>query len=147
MTRTVALTFFVAVALLARSGPTFAEPVAGSDRMLCTAQQVSVCAPFEECRSGSPVDWNLPDFVVVDVAAKMLSTTPSNERPRASAIPHLQREQGVLYLQGMENGRAFTIVIVEESGDMSATVSTPNANISVYGACTPLPAEPPKNSP
>jgi hypothetical protein len=115
------------------------EKVTGSDRMLCTAQQVSVCAPFEECRSGSAVDWNLPDFLVVDVAAKTLSTTATNERPRASTIPHFQRDEGVLYLQGVESGRAFSIVIVEETGDMSASLSTPNANISVYGACTALP--------
>jgi hypothetical protein len=147
MNRIVALTLFIAIAVWGAAGAIYAEPVAGRDRMLCTAQQVSFCAPFEECRSGSPVDWNLPDFVVVDVAAKMLSTTASNEKPRASAIPHLQRDQGALYLQGMENGRAFTIMIVEESGDMSATVSTPNANISIYGVCTPLPVASPKSGP
>ena len=139
--------WFAALLIGAVAAPILAEPVAGSDRMLCTAQQVSYCAPFEECRSGSPVDWNLPDFIVVDVAAKMLSTTAANERPRASAFPHLKRENGVLYLQGMENGRAFTIVIVDESGDMSATISTPAANISVYGVCTPLPVSSPKTGP
>jgi hypothetical protein len=96
MIRQVRFTLLVAFGVWPGSDPILAEPVAGSDSMLCTAQQISVCAPFEECRSGLPVEWNLPDFVVVDVAAKTLSTTAANQRPRASTIPHLQRDQGVL---------------------------------------------------
>jgi hypothetical protein len=40
--------------------------VSDSDRILCTAQRVALCPPFDECRTGTPVDWNLRDFVVVD---------------------------------------------------------------------------------
>lgn len=109
--------------------------------MLCTVQQVTVCAPFAECSMESPLDWSLPDFIVVDLAAKSLSTTGATERPRASPISHLLRLEGHLFLQGVENKRAFSIVIAEETGELSAAVSTPDVNVSIYGICTPLPIQ------
>lgn len=123
--------------------PASAESVSGAERMLCTVQEVAVCPPQAECAAGSPLDWNVPDFIVVDVAAKRLSTTASNERPRATTASHLERDQGVLFLQGVENSRAYSIVIDEATGELSAAVSAPAANISVYGVCTSLPITPP----
>jgi hypothetical protein len=131
------------VAVLVAVAPVAAERVSGADRLLCAAQQVTVCTPFAECSTGPSVDVDLPDFVVVDIAAKTLSTTAANERPRASPVRYLEREDGHIFLQGLENQRAFSIVVVEETGELSAAVSTTDLNISVYGVCTPLPAEKP----
>jgi hypothetical protein len=137
-----AMILAAATALIA-TGPAAAEGVGGIDRMLCTVQQVSICAPFADCMPGSPLDWDLPDFVVIDVAAKTLSTTAASERPRASAVRHLERDHGHLFLQGVENKRAFSIVIVEETGELSAAVSMADLNLSIYGVCTPMPVERP----
>jgi hypothetical protein len=126
------------------SGSARAEDVSGRDRMLCTVQQVNQCAPFVECDTASPLDWGVPDFVVIDVAAKTLSTTASSERPRRSPVRHLERQDGQVFLQGVENGRAFTIVVVEATGELSAAVSKADLNLSIYGVCTPLPVEPPR---
>lgn len=120
-----------------------AENIAGANQMVCTAQHISFCPPFDACQAGSPVDWNVPDFLVVDVAAKTLSTTGSAEKPRATSMQHVSREEDVLYLQGVENQRAYSIVIVEATGELAAAVSTPAANISIYGICTPLPVAAP----
>jgi hypothetical protein len=122
--------------------PTAAENVGGANQMVCTAQHISFCPPFDACQAGSPVDWNVPDFLVVDVAAKTLSTTGSAEQPRATSMQHVSRDEGVLYLQGVENKRAYSIAIVEATGELAAAVSTPAANISIYGICTPLPVTP-----
>jgi hypothetical protein len=120
-----------------------AENIAGANQMVCTAQHISFCPPFDTCQAGSPVDWNVPDFLVVDVAAKTLSTTGSAEEPRATTMQHVSRDEGSLYLQGVENQRAYSIVIVEATGELAAAVSTPAANISIYGICTPLPVAAP----
>lgn len=132
------------IAALAAAGPAAAESVSGIDRMLCATQQVTLCAPFAECEAVSPLDWEVPTFVVVDVAARMLSTTTGAPgRPRLTPVRHLERIEGELFLQGVENKRAFSIIVVEETGEMTAVISTADLNLSINGVCTPLPVEKP----
>ena len=46
--------------------------------------------------------------------------------------------EGNIILQGVENGRGWSIVISEETGKMSATVAGDEIGFIVFGACTPL---------
>jgi hypothetical protein len=117
--------------------------VTGADRILCVPQEIAFCPPGDECVEGAPADWNVPDFLILDVPAKRLSTTGAVERPRATTVGRLERADGMIVLQGVENQRAYSIQIHEESGELSAAVSTPAANISIYGVCTAVPVEPP----
>ena len=57
---------------------------------------------------------------------------------RATPIKNLHREDGLIFLQGVEMGRAFSFVIQEETGDLSAAVAREDVTVSVFGACTPL---------
>jgi hypothetical protein len=41
-------------------------------------------------------------------------------------------------MQWMHNGRGWTLVISEESGKMSATISDDQVGFVLFGACTPL---------
>ena len=50
----------------------------------------------------------------------------------------LRRENGVIVIQGMELGRAFSIVVSENLGSMSASIAAEDLTVSVFGACTPL---------
>ena len=43
---------------------------------------------------------------------------------------------GLIYLQGIEGRRAFSIVVDEESGRMTVAVSRDGISVSVFGACT-----------
>jgi hypothetical protein len=131
------------VVALAAAGPAAAESVSGIDRMLCAAQQVTLCAPFAECEAAAPLDWEVPTFVVVDLATKMLSTTGAAGRPRLSPVRYLERIEGELFLQGVENKRAFSVIVVEETGEMTAVISTADLNLLINGVCTPLPVEKP----
>jgi hypothetical protein len=40
-------------------------------------------------------------------------------------------------LQGYENGRAFSFMIDEATGDVTAAVARETVAVSVFGACTP----------
>jgi hypothetical protein len=46
-----------------------ADDLTGSSSFLCTAQSANVCAADGECVSGAPWRWNIPQFIVVDLAA------------------------------------------------------------------------------
>jgi len=45
-----------------------------------------------------------------------------------------------IVLQGVENGRAYSIAIEESTGRMTAAVVREWLGVVVFGQCTPLPA-------
>jgi hypothetical protein len=115
-----------------------ADDVTGSNRILCTAVQVTACRDSGDCVVDLPWNLNVPQFIEVDLKAKRLSTTKASGENRATPIDTLRRENGVLVMQGFEKGRAFSIVIVEETGAMSAAVASEGKAVGVFGACTPI---------
>ena len=116
----------------------WADDVTGSNRILCTAVQVTACKDTGDCVVDLPWNLNVPQFIEVDIKAKKLATTKASGENRATPIDTLRRENGVLVLQGFEKGRAFSIVIVEETGAMSAAVASEGKAVGVFGACTPI---------
>ncbi len=49
-----------------------------------------------------------------------------------------EHNPGNLIMQGGEAGRGWTLVISEETGKMSATISEDRVGFVIFGACTPL---------
>ena len=77
----------------------------------------------------------------MDLAAKTLSTTAASGENRSTPIKNLEREEGMIILQGYENGRAFSFVIAEEDGMASIAVARDGLSVAVFGACTPMPSK------
>ena len=119
------------------SAAAYADDLTGADQILCTAVQATICDSGGECETGSPWLWNIPQFVVVDFEQKTLGTTKASGENRTTPIKHLQRTDGLIFLQGVEAGRAFSFVIEEETGTLSAAVARNEITVSVFGACTP----------
>jgi len=114
-----------------------ADSVAGVERILCSLTQVRICDEFGECETGPTWNWNMPSFIQVDLKAKMLSTTPSSADVRRTPITHQVRDRGQIVVQGVENGRAFSLVIAEVDGLATAALALDGFTISAFGACTP----------
>jgi len=135
----VRLVILVAAAGLGLSpSMTRADNLTGASRILCTAVEATVCTPGTGCEMGSPWDFNVPQFIEIDFNQKTLSTTKASAQSRSSPFKNLQREDGKIFLQGVEKGRAFSFVIEESSGDASVAVAREGLTVSVFGACTPL---------
>ena len=49
----------------------------------------------------------------------------------------MTQSEGMLILQGAQNGRGWTINITEASGEAVITVSDPLSGFVLFGACTP----------
>jgi hypothetical protein len=128
----------LAVLLLA-SMPLLADDIRGATRLLCTSVQATVCSMDGDCEIGAPWNWNVPQFIEVDLRGKKLSTTKASGENRSTTIANLQREDGLLFLQGIEQGRAFSFVIQEDTGFASIAVARKDITVSVFGACTPAP--------
>ena len=113
-----------------------ADDLQGVDRMICAASQVQICLELDTCYSATPWELDVPDFVVIDVKKKTVSTTKSSNRDRSTTFSSVAKQSGLIYLQGMEGGRAFSFVIDEATGRMTVAVSRDGLTVSVFGACT-----------
>jgi hypothetical protein len=132
--RCLAIVLFVALtgqALLA-------DDLTGANKLLCTSVQATSCRDDGDCVTDVPWKFKVPQFIEVDLVAKRLSTTKASDENRESPITTLTRADGIIVLQGLELGRAFSFVINEDTGRISATVARDGITVSVFGACTPM---------
>lgn len=113
-----------------------ADNLEGVKEMLCAVSQVQICIENDTCYSALPAELNVPDFVVINPGKKTLKTTKASNQNRSTSFSSVERDNGLIYLQGMENGRAFSFVIDEASGRMTVAISRDGVSVSVFGACT-----------
>lgn len=116
-----------------------ADNVTGSKHLICASALVTQCYARGECETGPPWKWNMLQFVQLDLDKKTISSMPAAAQQKRSPITTLVREQGQILVQGTENGRAFSMVIVEETGQASLAVALDGITASAFGACTPSP--------
>ena len=127
------------VAMLLAVVPSAAEDLSDAEKILCAGVQATYCDTTGDCEIGMPWNWGMPQFVEIHLDDKMMRTTPAAERPRQTPIRTLEREGGEIYIQGVENGRAFSFVIDELGGVASIAIAADGLTVSVFGACTPMP--------
>jgi hypothetical protein len=127
------------VVLMLVTMPAWADDLTGSDRFLCASVQATECVDGGDCGIDLPWNYNIPQFVEVDLGSKRLGTTEASGLNRSTAIDFLRREEGVISLQGAEMGRVYTFVISEPTGRATATIVTEGSAVIIFGACTPFP--------
>jgi hypothetical protein len=126
-----------AVALcVAPFGAVAAGKYDGSTPFLCIPVVVSECGPDGECKRVTADSVNLPQFFKVDVKAQKVH---SEETGRASPVTGIEHLDGNMILQGAQAGRGWTMTIAEETGKMSAAISSGGEGWVVFGACVLLP--------
>lgn len=109
-----------------------AAPMDGSAPMICALSSVTECSRQGDCERVLPEAAEVPTFVRVNVPQKVFSTI---DGARTSPIATVQRANGRLMLQGMQNNRVWGLVINEESGLFSATMGEDDGAIILSGAC------------
>ena len=128
------MTMVLAGLLLA--GTAYADPLTGVDKFVCAASQVQICVEADTCYSASPWELDVPEFVVIDLKKNTISTTKSSGDNRSTAFNKATRDEGKIYLQGVEGGRAFSFVIDEATGFISVAVARDGFVVSIFGSCT-----------
>jgi hypothetical protein len=124
-----------------------ADDLTGTSRFLCVPVQAALCIEDGECAVELPWNVNIPQFIEVDLEMKRLATTKASGENRETAIEHLRRADGTIVFHGFEMGRAFSWVIDERSGRVTAAIATDGIAVSVFGACTPLDEEGKESTP
>lgn len=126
----------IAIALLFIPGVCIADDLSGLDKFLCAPVQVVTCSEGTDCLTLLPWEADMPQFVVIDTRSKLLSTVKGSDENRSTPIQSVVRDDSTIYLQGVEGGRAFSFVIDEPSGLLTASITRDGGTITVYGACT-----------
>lgn len=116
--------------------PALAENVEGVDEIICSAADVKLCFETGECFDASPWELDMPEFVIIDARKKTVSTTEASGQKRSTAFSAIERSEGLIYMQGIENGRAFSFVIDELTGILTASIARDGISVTVFGACT-----------
>ena len=116
-----------------------ADDVTDADRLVCAPIEATRC-DLDGCTTDDPVMMNIPQFLVIDLVNKRLQTTAASGQSRSTPITTLVREDGDVFIQGIEAGRAFSFVIHEASGELNAAVAASGGfSTAIFAACTPLP--------
>jgi hypothetical protein len=108
----------------------------GSAPLICSVIEVFECSLEQDCIEGTVESMNIPQFVRIDFAMNKISTTEEIKEKRESPINNFDRADGMLILQGIQNGRGWSMVIAEETGKMTATASGGGGGFVIFGACT-----------
>ena len=127
----------VLVLSLMLASPVVADILTGIDRMLCVPGPVSSCVVGSGCSYELPEGENIPNFIEVNLKGKTLTTTRASGENRSTPIQHKSRDTGYIYLQGVENGRSYSMVISENSGDLTFVVAADGETATMFGECTP----------
>lgn len=110
-----------------------AQGLDGSGALVCTTNEVVDCAEVEGCEFVSPGMVNLPRFLVVDLDKRELRGDG-----RTTAINTLETGNGLMILQGLQAGRAWSMALSTETGALTGTVAADGFGFVVFGACTTL---------
>ena len=126
-----------AIALLVIAAPALADDLSGAEIFLCAPVQATHCTRDGGCETGPPWMWNIPQFIRIDLEAERVTTTRASEENRSTPIQQITRDSGLIFLQGVENGRAYSFVIAPETGMASFSVAADGLSVAAFGACTP----------
>ena len=133
------MTYKIPVLILAlmSAAPVASDVLKDSNRVLCVPGSVNHCVNGKGCNSELPERENIPEFIEVDLKSKTLSTTRASGENRVTPIQNQSREAGYIFLQGVENGRTFSMVISENTGDLTFVIATDGETAAMFGDCTP----------
>lgn len=135
------MTIVLAMVGVLAAATSAADDLRGADRLLCVPVQATLCVEDGECTVELPWNVNIPQFIEVDLTAKRLATTAASAENRATPIEHLSRGDGVIVFHGFEMGRAFSWVVDEVTGHVTAAMAADGVAVAVFGVCTPIEGE------
>ena len=117
-------------------GTAGAAELDGSAPFICVVMGLTECDRWGACEPVGRDVLELPPFVRVNVAAKALEAMDGSGRKTAIHSSALVTEKARLILQGGENGRAWSLVIDQKTGEMTAAVADHDGGFLIAGVCT-----------
>lgn len=129
--------YLACMVLTVAVGDASADDLAGTRNLLCTVLDTHVCIEASGCVTVLAEDLNIPRFIRVDTKTGILSTTPASDENRETKAESVKRENGQIVLQGVEEGRAFSLFIHEPDGFSTFASAADGRSVTAFGVCTP----------
>lgn len=114
-----------------------ADSLSGARHLLCSTLSSDICLQDEGCMAVHVTDLNIPRFIKVDTRTGKLATTQASGENRETTAASTARDDGQIILQGVEQGRAFSLYVNEANGDATFVSASDGASVTVFAACTP----------
>jgi hypothetical protein len=111
----------------------FAGEYDGSKPMLCAIIDVYECTIENACQPLKPSDLMIPRFLHIDVKKKVITGKLEDGTLRSVDINVISHEVENLILQGNQSGRAWSMVIQEETGKTTFNVSEKGVSVVCFG--------------
>lgn len=136
MIRLQAAVLCVVAACLGVTGPAAAAgKYDGSAPMICAVTSMVECTADGRCERSAPEEGNnLPTFLRVDVKGGNLTANDGSGRKTDIKTSSVVGEQ--LMLQGIDNGKAWNMVIGSGTGRWSGSVVENDGSFAIFGSCT-----------
>jgi len=134
MNRFTGILFFVLITMTPQQ--IIAATYDGSAPLICAIIEAFECSVKNDCTESTAEELNMPQFLRLDFKNNRILTPEKSEVNKETAIKNLEHDKGMLVLQGIENGRGWNIVIAEDTGKMSASISENTGGFVIFGACT-----------
>ena len=107
----------------------------GSKPLILAVTETFECGPGGECQRGTAMSVDIPHFFKIDFKEKKISGKRADGQLRTTEIMNMARIDGKLILQGVQEGKAWNMVISESDGMATITVSDNQAGFVIFGAC------------
>jgi hypothetical protein len=122
--------------LLAVAGSANAASLADSDgTLICAVVDLASCGPGEGCTRETSESINAPQLLTVDRKAHVITAQRPDGALLSSNIDRATQEQGLLVLDGVQNGLSWTMTIAGGSGHMSLSAIGDSEAYTVFGSC------------
>lgn len=128
--------FLFALFLCGASGDSATAAFDGSSPLLCVPIEIMECGAGEGCVEASAETVSIPQFIRIDFQKKTAGGTLESGAIREVVIERMERENGMLVLQGGQQGRGWSVTVGEETGKMTLTASGDRFGFIIFGACT-----------
>ena len=115
-----------------------AEPENEAGLICSTTHTVECDGTDEECHQGGGDTINFPRFFRVDFNKREMHILDPGRRGEVTQVTHIARSEsrGWIILQGVEEGRPWSMSITEKTGRFSLVINEDDAAFNVFGACT-----------
>ncbi len=107
----------------------------GSKPFICAVINLFECQAGGTCEPVALEATNLPRFLRIDCKNKSVSGTLAGGTVRTTNIEGMEHLNGLLILQGTENGKAWSMSVNEESGKAVLSAVGEDVAFVVFGAC------------
>lgn len=107
----------------------------GSKPLLCAIIEIYDCGAEGECEKATPGEVDAPRFFKIDFKQKKISGTLETGHHRTTQIMEMERVDGKLILQGVDQGTGWSAVITEANGRVALSGTGDQVVFAVFGAC------------